>query len=192
MASAFAADREIACQHQLLGLRKTDTSRQPDRRAGPWKHCVVGVRISETCRLRGQYDVAGEHQLQPTRDCNAVDGGDHRPGASLDGRRERAQGADERDVAPRDLAPLLALLEIGAGTERATCASEHHNPHLWVGSSYGNGPRHPIDEGRRQRVQRSRPVQSKPEDAVGELDVQLVAVRKGSARYQHQSVILTL
>ena len=112
-----------AGEDQLLGPRDTDEPRQALRAASARDHPEQDLGQTEAGVLGADPEVAGQRELQPAAEGDAVDGGNGGP-------RHRGQRAERGGEvgAHRVRAAVAQLDDVGSGREDPPPAPQHHRP----------------------------------------------------------------
>ena len=118
-----------AQQHHLLGPARTDEPRQALAAAAARDQAEVRVLVAEPRGLVGHDQVGHERQLEPARQRQSLNAGDHR-------HRQRFDAVEDAVPEPHEARPLLGIrgqlahgLEVGAGAEGAAGGGERDGAH---------------------------------------------------------------
>jgi len=116
----------ISGQEQLESQRQRQAPRQQQRAPGRGHQRPLDLRHPEASRPRRDDQVAGQHELEASRECPALDGREQR--------LPRRGFGDAAETATFEVGGFTVeeSLEIHPGRERATGASENRGPQLVV------------------------------------------------------------
>ncbi len=130
------AGHGLAAQHHLQRAAHADEARQSLRASRSGKGADPALREPERDAGRGEPKVAAERELEPASERHAVENGNRDEAGAGDGIDGSAYRGVVRETGGEVHA--LALLEVGAGAERAAAAARSSTTRARLSSSVGH------------------------------------------------------